>query len=291
MARPTTSAEFLDLLGESRLIDDVILKHLRPQVLDPSSKSSQKPEYAARALYENNVITSYQARQLMAGRYRGFYIAKYKFMELLGVGGMGKVYLAEQITGPRLVVIKVVRTNFKSAIQKDETFARFRREAEAVARLKHPNIIKAIEYDHENGIPYFVMEYVEGIDLGQQVDRFGALPWAHAADNILQAATALQHAHEAEMVHRDVKPQNLLVSTSGEVKLLDLGLVSPFEGTNDDSLTTAENQIGSVDYIAPEQSVDSRFVDPRADIYGLGATFYAILAGQVLYPDKTTAQK
>lgn len=291
MSRPQTSAEFLDLLAESRLIDDVVLNHLRPQVLDPSSKSSKKPEYAARVLYENKLVTGYQARQLMAGRYRGFYLAKYKFLELLGVGGMGKVYLAEQITGPRLVVIKVVRTNFKSAFQKEETFARFRREAEAVARLKHPNIIKAIDYDHENGIPYFVMEYVEGIDLGQQVDKFGALPWAHAADNMLQAAFALQHAHESEMVHRDVKPQNLLVSTTGEVKLLDLGLVSPFEGTNDDSLTTAENQIGSVDYIAPEQAVDSRFVDPRADVYGLGATFYAIIAGQLLFPDKTTAQK
>ncbi len=291
MPRPTTSAEFLALLDESRLIDEVILKHLRPQILDPSSKSARRPEYAARALYENNVLTGYQARQLMAGRYRGFYIAKYKFLELLGVGGMGKVYLAEQIDVQRLVVIKVVRHRFQSVWQKDETFARFRREAEAVAKLSHPNIIKAFEYDQENGVPYIAMEYVEGVDLGQQVDRFGVIEWAHAADNILQAASALQHAHDSGMVHRDVKPQNLLVSTTGQVKLLDLGLVSPFEGTNDDSLTTADNQIGSVDYIAPEQALDSRLVDPRADIYGLGASFYSIISGQVLYPEKSTSQK
>lgn len=291
MSRPTTGLEFLELLRQSQLVDEALVHRLQPQIEQQLGESAQKPEVVARALVKNYVISAYQAQQLMAGRYRGFYISKYKFLELLGAGGMGKVYLAEQISVQRLVAIKVVRRNFKDEAQKKETLARFHREARAVASLDHPNIIKAYDYDQDNGVPYIAMEYVEGIDSGQQVIQYGPLHWKQASDYVFQTAAALQHAHDSEMVHRDVKPQNLLVSTGGVIKLLDLGLVASFDGTQDDSLTSADNQLGTVDYISPEQALDSHSVDPRADIYSLGASFYSMLSGQVLFPGKSTAQK
>ena len=289
MGKPTTGEELLAVLESSQLVHKNLLDNLRTQ-LKSLGPDAQDPQKLALILIKNHVCTTYQARQLLEGRYKGFYIGKYKFLELLGAGGMGKVYLAEQITMQRLVAIKVVRQNIPKQMQK-EVLARFTREARAVAGLQHNNIIRAYDFDQEGGIPYFVMEYVEGIDAANQVIKFGPIPYAQAADYVIQSANALQHAHKNGMVHRDIKPGNLLVSTSGEIKVLDLGLVACFDGTQNHSLTVAENQLGTIDYIAPEQALDSHKVDPRADIYSLGATFYTVISGKVLFPGKTTAQK
>ncbi|WP_459555214.1 protein kinase domain-containing protein [Lacunimicrobium album] len=289
MGKPTTGEELLAVLESSQLVHKNLLDTLRTQ-LKSLGPTAQDPQKLALILIKNKVCTTYQVRQLLEGRFKGFYIGKYKFLELLGAGGMGKVYLAEQITMQRLVAIKVVRQNIPKHMQK-EVLARFTREARAVAGLQHHNIIRAYDFDQENGIPYFVMEYVEGIDAANQVIKFGPIPYQQAADYMMQAASALQHAHKNGMVHRDIKPGNLLVATSGEIKVLDLGLVACFDGTQNHSLTVAENQLGTIDYIAPEQALDSHKVDPRADIYSLGATFYTIISGKVLFPGKTTAQK
>lgn len=190
----------------------------------------------------------------------------------------------------RLVAIKLINID-KGKKQHEQALARFKREAKAVATLHHPNIIQAFDFSDENGLPYIVMEYVEGIDTARIVHKFGPIPWQLAAEYGRQAAEGLQHAHKAGLVHRDIKPGNLLVDSSGHVKILDLGLVSAFDQKKDDSLTVDQDQLGTVDYIAPEQAIDSKSVDARADIYSLGATPYSIMTGRILYPDKTTAQK
>ncbi|MCA9054731.1 MAG: protein kinase [Planctomycetaceae bacterium] len=287
MAQPTTGRQLVDLIQQSQLLDAALLRELEPQL---TRFAETDPRRLAKTLIKNGLVTEYQARQLLAGRYKGFYVGKYKLLEVLGAGGMGKVFLAEQITMERLVAIKVLGKIRRPSRQK-EMLARFKREAKAVAALNHPNIVHAYDFAEENGLPYIVMEFVEGIDTARLVGQFGPVAPGLAAEYIRQAAAGLQHAHKAGLVHRDVKPGNLLVDSEGVVKLLDLGLVSALDDKRDDSLTVDQDQLGTVDYIAPEQAVDSHNVDARADVYSLGATCYAILTGQPLYPEKSTAQK
>lgn len=279
--------ELFSMLEKSQLLDEEYIAKLRPQM---EKHKQTDPKKLAATLLKNQLITEYQAKQLVNGKYKGFYLARYKLMELLGMGGMGRVYLAEQISMERLVAIKLINID-KGKKQHEQALARFKREAKAVAALHHPNIIQAFDFSDENGLPYIVMEYVEGIDTARIVHKFGPIHWQQAAEYGRQAAEGLQHAHKAGLVHRDIKPGNLLVDSSGHVKILDLGLVSAFDQKKDDSLTVDQDQLGTVDYIAPEQAIDSKNVDARADIYSLGATLYSIMTGRILYPDKTTAQK
>ncbi len=287
MANVATSQEFVALLERSQLLDAELIGKLKPQL---EKHAQTEPKRVATTLLKNQIITEYQAKQLLVGKYKGFYLARYKLMELLGMGGMGRVYLAEQVSMERLVAIKLISLT-KNKDQQKQALARFAREAKAVAALRHPNIIQAFDFANENGMPYIVMEYVEGLDTARMVHKFGPVPWKQAADYGWQAAQGLAHAHQAGIVHRDIKPGNLLVDSEGHVKILDLGLVSAFNQKNDDSLTVDQDQLGTVDYIAPEQAVDSKKADARADIYSLGATLYSIMSGRVLYPDKSTAQK
>lgn len=287
MAGPANGHEFFSLLEKSQLLDAELIEKLRPQM---ATHRETEPKRLATTLLKNQLITEYHARQLIAGKYKGFYLARYKLLELLGQGGMGRVYLAEQISMERLVAVKLINGQ-KNKKQQEQAMARFRREAKAVAALRHPNIIQAFDYADEHGIPYIVMEYVEGIDTARIVHKFGPIPYQIAAEYGRQSAEGLEHAHRAGLVHRDIKPGNLLVDSSGQIKILDLGLVSAFDQKQDDSLTVDQDQLGTVDYIAPEQALDSKNVDARADLYSLGATLYSIMTGRVLFPDKSTAQK
>ncbi|RLS58513.1 MAG: serine/threonine protein kinase, partial [Planctomycetota bacterium] len=206
----TTGQEYLSLLEKSQLLDTAVLTTLAPQV---EKHSQTDPKRLAMTLIKNQLITEYQARQLMSGRYKGFYLARYKLMELLGMGGMGRVYLAEQVSMERLVAIKLISLTRNKDRQK-QALARFAREALAVAALRHPNIIQAFDFVNENGMPYIVMEYVEGMDTARLVHKFGPIPWKQAAEYARQTALGLAHAHAAGIVHRDIKPGNLLVDSS-----------------------------------------------------------------------------
>ena len=287
MAAPANGQEFFELLEKSQLLDAEVIAKLRPQ-MQPHGQTEAKR--LATTLLKNQLITEYQAKQMLAGKYKGFYLARYKILELLGAGGMGRVYLSEQLSMERLVAIKLISLP-KSKKRQEQALARFKREAKAVATLRHPNIIQAFDFAEEHGMPYIVMEYIEGMDTAKIVQKFGPIPWKQVAEYGRQAAEGLEHAHMAGLVHRDIKPGNLLVDSKGQVKILDLGLVSAFDEKSDDSLTVDQDQLGTVDYIAPEQALDSKNVDARADIYSLGATLYSIMTGRILYPDKTTTQK
>ena len=290
MAAPTTTGELMDLVRKCGLVEG-------PRIDDFAErrKVAQAPATEtirlAQALVVDGLLTKYQAEQLLMGRWRNFVIAgKYKLLERLGKGGMAMVFLCEHQVMKRLVALKILPQGHG---EDRELLGRFHREARALSQLRHPNIVGAYDVDESNKIHFLVMEYVDGGDLDQVVRKVGPLGFERAAHYIRQAARGLQHAHESGLVHRDIKPGNLLVDRNGTVKLLDLGLARIFHETTDD-LTTgrdAKTLLGTVDYLAPEQAVNSHDVDIRADIYSLGATFYFLLAGRGLFEDGSVAQK
>jgi serine/threonine-protein kinase len=194
----------------------------------------------------------------------------------------------------RRCAIKVLPAN---KVQDTSYLGRFHREARAVASMNHPNIVRAYDVDKqtESGtdIHFLVMEYVEGRNIEQIVKEQGPLDYVSAVDYIRQAADGLGHAHQSGMVHRDVKPGNLLIDNTGVVKLLDLGLARFFKTTDEESLTIKHDEkvLGTADYLAPEQAVDSHQVDARADIYSLGCTMYFALTGHPPFTDGTLVQR
>jgi serine/threonine protein kinase len=208
----------------------------------------------------------------------GFALPGYKILAIMGRGGMAMVYKARQLRPQRLVAIKVID---RSLAGHREIVARFRQEQVLAARLAHPNLVAAYDAGQGTGCPYLVMEFVEGDTLDGLVRRHGPLPVAEACEVIRQAALGLQHLHELGLVHRDVKPSNLMLTPAGRVKLLDLGLARDLhEAGAGERLTSPGQCLGTLEYMAPEQVVDGYAVDIRADIYGLGCTLYELLTGQ-----------
>jgi len=292
LAPAASPTEFVDLLRRSQLLNARFIERVGQQVESLHGAATGDGVEGARrlasGLVRRNVISMYQAQQLLAGRYKGFYLGKYKLLEILGRGGMGKVYLAEQVSMQRLVAVKIVRTARKG---KSDVLQRFAREARAVAALNHQNIIRAYDYDDTGDTPFIVMEFVEGIDVQRQVGKCGPLSAGQAAEYVRQAAAGLHHAFQSGLVHRDIKPGNLLVDTSGVVKLLDLGLVGIDDDQAGDGLTNDAEPLGTVDYVAPEQAAHSSTADIRADIYSLGAVLHFMLTGKILFPDRSTSEK
>jgi serine/threonine protein kinase len=232
------------------------------------------PDLLAEQMINDGLLTRFQATNLLKGKWLRFFIGPYKVQDQIGTGAMGAVYLCEHHEMRRQVAIKVLL----GAKAKDEAgLQRFHREARAAASLNHPNIVRAFDVAREDHLHYLVMEYVNGVTLREKVHSEGPFSPRETADYLLQAARGLQHAHEAGLVHRDIKPSNLMIDRSGVVKLLDLGLARFVE---DECDLTQGAVLGSEAYMAPEQAVDSHSVDHRADIYGLGATFFMLMTGK-----------
>ncbi|QEG24382.1 serine/threonine protein kinase [Mariniblastus fucicola] len=240
-------------------------------------------------LIESGVITSWHAEKLLAGKYKGFFLDKYKLLGHLGTGGMSSVYLAESKNTRQKRAIKVLP---KKKVSDKSYLDRFYREGKAAASLDHPNIVRVYDINNSGDTHYMVMEYVQGADLYETVRDNGPMPIDDAVDAIIQSAEGLLHAHEKEMVHRDVKPANLLRTESGSIKILDLGLAL-FNTEGEESLTVLYNEkvMGTADYLSPEQAVNSHEVDHRADIYSLGCTLYFLLTGRPPFDKGTLAQR
>jgi serine/threonine protein kinase len=205
-------------------------------------------------------------------------IGQYELLAKIGCGGMGEVYKARHRLMSRIVALKVIQDR---RLDDPQAILRFRREIRSLARLDHPNIVRAYHADLDGETHFLVMEYVQGMNLAEMVAARGPLSIPQACSFIHQAAAGLQHAHEQGLVHRDLKPSNIVVTPEGKVKLLDLGLAL---GRTQYSSTPAGAPsgvvLGSPDYMAPEQWLDSQTVDIRADIYSLGCTLYHLLAGR-----------
>jgi hypothetical protein len=228
-------------------------------------------------------------------------VSGYEILGELGRGGMGIVYQARDRARDRLVALKVIR---KERLSHPEMVSRFRREAQAAARLSHPNIVVVYEADQVGETHYLAMEYVPGVTLQRLVEQLGPLAVELACDFVRQTALGLQHAVEQALVHRDIKPANLMVvAPPGRplprrpvVKILDMGVARLYEmrGLHEDSITTLTRDgavIGTPDYVAPEQLENPHGADIRADLYSLGCTFYFLLSGRVPFPGGTLIQK
>lgn len=225
---------------------------------------------------------------------------RYRLVKKLGEGGMGEVYLAQHRLMERLVAVKVIRSQL---VSNADAVARFRQEVKAAARLSHRGIVTAHDAEEAGGLHFLVMEYVEGTSLDEAVAHHGRLPVMHACNYTRQAAVALQHAHEHGMVHRDIKPQNLMLAKrpNGLVKILDFGLtriadqpechVGEADAAASAGLTAAGATVGTPDYMAPEQVQDASRADIRSDIYSLGCTLYFLLSGRPPFPAGTLVEK
>jgi eukaryotic-like serine/threonine-protein kinase len=230
-------------------------------------------------LSETQVKDIFQKQGVEAGRTQ---IVGYKILAILGRGAMGTVYKAVQLSMEREVALKVLSPHLAG----NEKFVmRFFKEARSVAHLNHPNIIQGIDVGESNGIHYFAMEYIEGKDLEDIIKQQGPMEEKKACDVILKVAHALDHAYKNNMVHRDVKARNIMISNKdGAIKLCDLGLARL---TIEDSSQHKETLVGTPAYISPEQARAETNIDIRSDIYSLGVTFYFCVTGELPFRGET----
>ena len=290
MSAPTSTPDFLQLVRKSGQIafarlDDYL--EANPDLVRVS------PRRLAVKLIRAGVMTIFQAEQFLLGKHKGFRLGVYRILDRLGAGGAGLVYLAEHEVLQKRFAIKVLP---QSCADDPVVIERFRREARAAAVLDHPNVVQIYDFREEDGLNYIVMEYIEGPTLQQLLHRRKRLAVATACEYARQAALGLQHAHGLGLVHRDVKPGNLMVDATGTIKVLDLGLAryEPDALAEEESLTKKVNSnqvLGTADYLSPEQALSLDDVDGRADVYSLGATLYALLVGHPPFPEGSIAKK
>jgi serine/threonine protein kinase/Leucine-rich repeat (LRR) protein len=283
-----SSSSLVDALRQYRLLEPVQLEELKNfQGRFPD------PKALARELMQRGWLTPYQANQLLQGKGQELVLGSYVLLERVGEGGMGEVFKARNWKLARVVALKVIR---KERLSNPDAIRRFQREVRSAAALDHPNIVHAFDADEIGGTHLLVMEYIEGAtDLSRLVKKNGPLPVSQACEYIRQAALGLQHACERGLVHRDIKPHNLLLTADGKtVKILDMGLARLDQPSEDDQSSTMTQEgavMGTPDYIAPEQALESHTVDIRADLYSLGCTFYYLLTGRVPFGGGTLLQK
>jgi serine/threonine protein kinase len=244
-------------------------------------------------LEQIGLITAFQAGELRNKRIADLAMANYLILDRLGEGGMGTVFRARHKRMRRIVALKVLNPEIQ---ENPDHLQRFQREIETLARLNHPGVIQAYDADFGPSGFFLVLELVEGNDLDGIVRKHGPLPVSEAIDAMIQSAKALQYVHDQGMVHRDIKPQNLMRNRQGDIKVADLGLVrlAEAESTDDHNkqgLTQQFTIAGTLEFMAPEQAENTSGVDNRADIYSLGCSLYYILAGKNVYTGKSVMDK
>jgi eukaryotic-like serine/threonine-protein kinase len=263
---------FPERLLATRLLDQEKLDAARAAVGDQEGT-------LARYLVREGLLTRFQVRQIRAGA-TSFHVDKYVVVDCLGRGGNSIVYKARNILLPnRFVALKTLDTG--NLHRANDALARFRREIDIVARLEHPNVVRAYDVIRTRSQIYLVLEYIEGRDLGNLIKERGPLPIAEAVGYAVQAAQGLSYAHKCGIVHRDLKPGNLLLTRDGTVKLSDLGLARFYVHGEDDGLTLKGAFLGTPEFMAPEQAEDSSRADARSDLFSLGATLFHLLTGKL----------
>jgi serine/threonine protein kinase len=294
---PTSSTDLLNALRQLQLLSATQITALSREF--PNSTDART---LSKELLNRGWLSPYQVNHLLQGHGQVLVLGPYLLLERLGEGGAGQVFKARHQKMGRIVALKVIR---KELLADPEVVSRFYREIQVVSQLDHPNVVHAYDAGPAGATHFLAMEFVEGTDLGRLVKQGGPLPVLQACEYVRQAACGLQHAHERGLVHRDIKPHNLIVSRQDAlVKVADLGLArlprsanedltAGFAGVNTTGTLTPENavMIGTADYLAPEQALDFHAADIRADIYSLGCTLFFLLTGQSPVAGGTLAQK
>jgi len=280
---PVPIEQLAKQIEDSGILDGETLKDFLPPKSNPKDG-----EELARELVRKKKLTKYQAEELYKGKGKSLVLGNYEIQEKLGAGGMGQVFRAKHRRMQRIVAIKLL----PPTLMKDPAVvARFEREVTAAAKLNHPNIVTAFDADKVNDAHFLVMECVEGSDLAALVRKNGPFPVDQAVNYILQTARGLEAAHAEGIVHRDIKPANLLLDKKGTVKILDMGLARIGGNAAGADLTSTGAIMGTIDYMAPEQAVNTKAADTRADIYSLGCSLYYLLAGKAAYDGDTLMSK
>lgn len=278
--------DLLPVLQKSNLLTDRQLEEIRAKVLDGTFPRDSKA-LADRVVAER-FLTRFQADRLLRNKPHGMVVGRYAVLEPIGAGSKGRVFKAEHRLMGRLVALKVIAPQIAS---KASTIARFHREMRLVGRLDHPNVIRAFDADQVGKLLYLVMEYVAGKSLDFLLLERGALPPDEVIDYAAQAALGLDHAHTRGIVHRDVKPSNLLLDEGRQIKVLDLGLGALMEADSQASFATANGRaVGTPDYMSPEQAI-GREADGRSDLFSLGCTMYELLTGKLPFPGETVLEQ
>lgn len=281
-------ARFVARLRESHILRDAECDEIAAEA-ERFGDGDDVKGFAA-SLVAGGRLTDYQADSLLRGDGRRLVLGEYIVLSKIGEGGMGAVYRARHRRMDRVVALKVLS---RSSTRSKEALARFLREARTAGRLSHPNIVLALDASEDSGRHYLVMEYVDGVNVRQIVKRRGPMTAAEALAIARQVATGLAAAHAANIIHRDIKPDNILVNGLGVAKVLDLGLARLNEETPREfvTLTGTGSIVGTPEFMAPEQAADPRHVDLRADVYGLGCTLYYMLTGKPPYEAEGVFEK
>lgn len=282
----STIEKFLQSLVDIGILCEVELDELFLE--EPPDQPLETPELLGQFLVDKRKLTKYQIQKILQEQTDELLLGQYIIQDVIRNGAMGVVYRARHPRMKRDVAVKVILTKLA---EDPECVARFHREVHLAARLNHPNIVTAFDAAEENGRLFLVMECIEGEDLKTIINKQGTISIEDAVDYISQAARGLKYAHERGVIHRDVKPSNLLLDASGTVKILDVGLAMEESRRNDSDLTLAGGLLGSVNYMAPEQAQDARNADARSDIYSLGCTLWYLLSGSVVYEEKTVVNR
>lgn len=280
MAGNISRAEFARNLAESGLLADEVL---RAAVEGPAAEpGTDDGDLMARSLIGAGHLTPFQAEAVRQRRFETLFIGNYVVLDRIGAGGMGTVYKARHRRMKRVVALKVLS---REAAGRASFARRFQREVETIAQLNHPHVVMAYDADETEAGPFLVMEFIEGRDLGVEVQEGGPLSVSEAVRCTLQAARGLEYAHGRGSIHRDVKPANLLRDARRVTKVADLGLARLEDPESDEfgAVTMAGNVVGTAEYMAPEQALDSAAIDGRADLYALGCTLFFLLTGRAPY--------
>ncbi|CAN5684374.1 hypothetical protein BH23PLA1_BH23PLA1_18450 [soil metagenome] len=286
MVEPQTT-RFWKAAVESGLIDEASLSACWDRIPVEKRTSEAIDRRLARQVIASGRMTIWQAQRVLEGRGFALKIGKYVLMDLIGQGGMGRVYLARDTRLNRRVALKMLS---RERLNNPRALARFEREAKVGAQLQHDNLVRIYDEGDAHGLRYLVMEYIEGKNVGQILAEGETLPPAVAARIGRQVALGLHHAHEKGLIHRDVNPMNILVTRDGTAKVTDLGLAIDL-GDLEDKVTRDGATVGTFDYISPEQARHSRSVDARTDLYSLGCSLYHMISGRVPFPTPSLPEK
>jgi serine/threonine protein kinase len=285
---PPTADKFLRCVVRSRLVSRDELQEVLRTV--PRERRDDAL-FLADQLLRQGKLTRFQVGKLLGGVCQGLILGPFRILAPVGKGGMGTVFLVRDQRTDQLVALKVLPPRL--AREEERMVARFRREMEMSQKVAHPHLAWTYEVGEQSGVHYIAMEYIPGRTLSRLVNEDGPLHWKRAARLLAEVASGLEHAHNQGLIHRDLKPSNIQITPRDHAKVLDLGLaLTHGEEGGDIQVVGGQGYIvGSMDYIAPEQSLDAVAVDRRCDVYALGCTLYFALTGRPPFPGGSSKEK